>query len=257
MVRLSVGKGNESGNRNIKFETSDIVKIKIPSSTGKHRWIVAKAKFGKKYVPLIEKLANLSLLPYSVGIYLKGEKIEIHVNIPLEVYVRHLGHNMESNKHGGYIAGFDFNPDRVNMVIVDREGNILDIRSKHFHEVTSPGFPKERAKDIRRKAFAELVEYAYHHGVRDYVAEKLAKPGSKKYSKTANRKISKFALRQYLNNLETLIPRYNGKLHLMNPAYSSVDAIPLAKKLGLDRHTASAYLLAIRYLNFINAYQYL
>jgi len=188
------------------------------------------------------------LPPYSVGIYLKGEKIEIHVSIPLELYVRHLGHNVESRKHGGYIAGFDFNTDRINMVIVDREGNILDIKNKHFHEVTSPGFSKKKAEDIRRKALAELVEYAYRHGVTDYVAEKLAKPRSKTHSKTANRKITRFALRQYINHLKTVIPRCNGKLHLVNPAYSSIDAIPLARKLGLDIHTASAYLLAIRYL---------
>jgi len=251
---FSVGKGSERGNRNIRFESSDIVKIKIPSSTGRHRWIVAKAKFGEKYIPIIEELAK-SLLPYSVGIYLKGEKIEIHVNIPLELYVRHLGHNIRNNKHSEYIAGFDFNPDRINMVIVDSEGNILDIKNRHFHEVASSGFPKEKAEDIRRKALAELVEYAYRHGVTDYIAEKLAKPRSKTHSKTANRKITRFALRQYINHLKTLIPRYNGKLHLINPAYSSIDAIPLAKKLGLDIHTTSAYLLVIRYLKSINAYQ--
>ena len=49
--------------------------------------------------------------------------------------------------------------------------------------------------------------------------------------------------------MRVLVPRYGGRLHFVNPAYTSVDAIPLAKKLGLDIHTTSAYLLAFRYLN--------
>mgnify|MGYP000371378411 FL=1 len=43
---FSVGKGNEKGNRNIRLVSTNAVKIKIPSPTGRHRWIAAKVRFG-------------------------------------------------------------------------------------------------------------------------------------------------------------------------------------------------------------------
>ena len=250
---FSVGKGHEKGNRNIRFLSTDIVKIKIPSVTGRHRWITAKVKFGGRYLGIVEELVNAKI-PYGAGVYLKNSKLELHVNIPLELYQKHLSKIPKLYEPYGYLAGFDFNSDRINMVIVDREGHLLDIRTEHFPEVTSHGFPREKARDLRMKALVRLVDYAYHHGVSDYVVEKLEKPRTKTGSKTANRKINKFSLREYLNHMKTLIPRYSGRIHLINPSYTSVDAIPLSRKLGLDIHTTYAYLLVIRYLKSTNTY---
>ena len=193
---------------------------------------------------------NQPYLPYGAGIYLKKNgRMELHVNVPLELYVKHLNKTSRHYNPRGHVASFDLNSDRICMVIVSRDGNLLDVKTEHFPEVTSHGFPKDKAKDIRMKALARLVSYAHHHGVTDYVAERLSKPKTKTLSKSANRKITKFALREYIKHLRVLVPRYSGRLHFVNPAYTSVDAIPLAKKLGLDIHTTSAYLLALRYLN--------
>jgi len=40
----------------------------------------------------------------------------------------------------------------------------------------------------------------------------------------------------------------NGEFITINPAYISIDTIPLSKKLGLNIHSTSDYLLAIRYI---------
>ena len=42
---FSVGGKSEKGNRNIRFLSTDTLKIKIPSATGKHRWMLAKVRF--------------------------------------------------------------------------------------------------------------------------------------------------------------------------------------------------------------------
>jgi hypothetical protein len=39
------------------------------------------------------------------------------------------------------------------------------------------------------------------------------------------------------------------KIYMVNPSYTSRIAKEIHKDLGLDRHTASAYLLALKYLN--------
>ena len=91
-----------------------------------------------------------------------------------------------------------------------------------------------KKRDIKMKALTKLVSYAHHHEVTDYVAEKLSKPRTKTPSKSTNRKMAKFALRECIVHLKVLVLRYGGRLHFVNPAYTSIDAIPLSRKLGLD-----------------------
>lgn len=55
---FSVGKGDEKGNRNIRFLSTDTVIIKIPSATGRHRWIKGEVKFGKRYLRIVEELVS-------------------------------------------------------------------------------------------------------------------------------------------------------------------------------------------------------
>lgn len=46
--------------------------------------------------------------------------------------------------------------------------------------------------------------------------------------------------------MEVLVPKVGGILIKVNPAYSSVSARIIAEDLGLDIHTASAYIIALR-----------
>ena len=246
----SVGSSDEDGNRNIKFVDTNLVKIKIPSSNGKHRWIFCKVKFGKKHIPIVRELIN-GKISYGTGISLKNDEFILYVNIPLEIYAEKMRKNIKSNVKPKYLAGFDFNADRINMVIIDYREEIRDIRNEHFPEVTSHGFPRSKAKTIRQEALSRLVKYAREHSVKYFVIEKLEKPKKKTKSRKANRKISRFALREYLNQMRILVEKVGGKLIEVNPAYTSIDAVPIARKLGLDRHTASAYLIALRGLFFL------
>ena len=241
----SVGSSDEGGNRNIKLVSSSIVKIKIPSANGRHRWISCKVGFGRKHIPVIRRVIGEGI-SYGAGISLKDGKFFLYVNVPVEIYAEEMRNEIRSNAKPKYFAGFDLNSDRINMVIVDGRGEIRDVKSEHFPEVTSHGFPKEKAKTIRQHALAKLVKYAREHGAKYFVIEILKRTKTKTMSKTANRKISKFALREYLNQMRILAKKIDGTLIEVDPAYTSIDAIPLAKKLGIDRHTASAYLIALR-----------
>ena len=131
------------------------------------------------------------------------------------------------------------------MVIIDNKGIIRDIKNKHFPEIISHRFPKEKARTIRREATAQLVKYARDHGAKYYVVERLSRP-KPKGSKSAKRKQSKMALREFIQQMEVLVPKVGGILIKVNPAYSSVSARIIAEDLGLDIHTASAYIIALR-----------
>ncbi|MCD6164590.1 MAG: hypothetical protein J7J30_04065 [Candidatus Odinarchaeota archaeon] len=51
--------------------------------------------------------------------------------------------------------------------------------------------------------------------------------------------------------MEILVKKVDGILVKINPMYSSVAARFLAKDLGLDAHTASAYIIALRSLKLL------
>jgi len=243
---FSVGcSGNmEKGNRNIRLISTDKVLVKIPHADGKHEWLELKTKFGKKYLDLVSKLISEEY-SYGASIVLKEENGKInfflHISIPIDLYVQFFKKSSR-NKIVGYIAGFDFNSDRINMVIINKNGILLDVKSEHFPEVTSHGFPREKAKGLRRQALAKLVKYARNHGVKYYVVENLERSKKKTICRKANRKISKWAVREYLTQMEILVKKVDGILVKINPMYSSVAARFLAKDLGLDVHTTSCLL---------------
>jgi len=91
------------------------------------------------------------------------ESLELHVNVPLYLYVKHLG-SPRDNIDYSKLLGIDLNSDRVNRVIIDNKGRIVDIYvdiyNKHFHEATSHGYPKGKAREVRLKSLFEVIDFA-------------------------------------------------------------------------------------------------
>jgi len=251
----SLGKANENGNRNIQLTSLDTIRVKIPRASGRHEWVYLKVDFGEKYHKLLEELIN-SRISYAAGIsisYRKREVWHVYLNVPLELYAKHFpkirGERKRTGKGKiGHVAAYDLNSDRICMVIVSWNGELLDHKSKHFPEVNSPGFSENKARDLRLKALSELVSYAAEHGVYYHVAERLEKSKTKTKSAKANRKISKFALRELLQHLEVMVARAGGEFHREDARWTSLGAGLISRDLGLDVHTVSAYMLARRFI---------
>ena len=100
------------------------------------------------------------------------------------------------------------------------------------------------------QALAKLMNYAYHHGVSIILFEDLDRIKERRYTKSrkANRKITRFPKRKLLEYGIVMATKYGFKVYLVNPAYTSKTGEKLGKLLGLDKHTASAYVLALKYL---------
>ncbi len=246
----SIGKGCEKGNRNIRLTAIDRVKIKIPHAGGKHEWVEARVKFSPRHIALVDELIRLAEkgLPYSASVVLNNNKYYLHIHLPLRLYAKHTAKTRVTAK-ARLVAGFDINPDRICMVIVDSDGRLRDVRNEHFHEVVLAGFSGNKARDLRLKALSRLIDYACHHNVKYFVFEKIGNiPKRKMRSKRASRKVSKFAYNELLNHAKVMIKKRGGIFVQASPAYTSIDAMPLARRLGLDIHSTSAYLLAIRAL---------
>jgi hypothetical protein len=203
--------------------------------------------FGKEYLPLFHELEELSkrkVEGYGAVISF-NEKPMIHLQIPLWLYLKHFS----SPKPNGYglVAGFDLNSDRLNVVI-NKEGKIITLKTWWYSEVVSHGFLKAMA--LRLNALSQALNFLSLVGV-DYVAlEDLFLVKSRKFtrSKSGNRKITRFAKKQLLIHGVIKSLRLGFNVILVNPngTTNSEEHEKVMREKGFDRHTASAYLIALR-----------
>jgi hypothetical protein len=246
----SVGSSDEKGNRNIKLVETNRVLIKIPHEAGSHEWAEYKVLFGKRHIPIIKELVS-GYYTYGAGVSIRVKESEdwrdvwrkrliLYTNIPINLYIKYMEGTTTSISSNTLLAGFDFNVDRICMAIIDSAGRLRDIKTVSFPNAVN--MPREVSESAREEALTELVKYAVMHGVKYLVVEDLERP------RRVKGKVGRWALRQYIQHLRVLAMRFNLDILKVNPAYSSIDAIGIALAQGLDKHTASAYLIALRVL---------
>jgi IS605 OrfB family transposase len=244
---VSEGESSRLGNRNVRLEDTHLVKVKYPYDGS---WITLRAEFGEKYLQLLRELvdsAKQKKLSYTARIVFREGDIYLHLSIPIQLYLKYF---KKGEAGGQLIAGFDLNSDRANLVIIDEHGEMVDVKTAWFPEVTSHGFPREKAKVLRLSALARLLEYCYRHGVGTVVFENLLLVKRKRFTRSekANRKIARFAKRQLIQHGVVMALKYGFRVLLVDPkgTTSSREHSELMKRYGLDRHTASAYLIALK-----------
>ena len=251
---MVVGDKSDKGNRNVKFHVfQDHVEVRVKDPWGK--WVYGKAYFGKEYLSLLhelEELASNKEEGYGAVISFE-EKPMIHLQIPLWLYLKHFS----SPKPVGYglIAGFDLNSDRLNVVVISKDGEIIANKTWRYSDVTRPGFPKGKAMALRLNALSESLNFLSRVGVDYVIFEDLFLVKRRKFtrSKSGNRKVSRFAKRQMLIHGVIKALRLGFNVVLVNPkgTTNSEGHDRIMREKGFDRHTASAYLIALKGLEVI------
>ncbi len=235
------------GNLNIKLISTDKVLVRYYDG----EWLEFKVRFGEKYLPLVNELielANQKRTSYGASISFKNGKPYIHVELPLWLYLKHL---LAPKPNGyGLIAGFDINSDRLNAVIIDRECEIIALRTFWYSEAISHGFPRNKAKWIRLNALAKALKWCRRIGVDYVVFENLTKIKTRRFTSipNANRKIAKFPKKQLLKNSIIKALKLRFTVILVNPrgTSSSIAHKQIMREKGLDKHATSAYIIAYR-----------
>ncbi|NJE09003.1 transposase [Thermococcus sp. M39] len=243
---ISKPKENEDGNRNVKIEGS---KVRIRSNG---EWLNFKLRTSKRFLPVI---LDAQKLKFGAQVILRNGKVYLHIQVPFEVFLRHFGRTTK----GKLYAGFDLNSDRVNMVILDGNGIIRDVKIGHFPGANSPGFPKKNARDLRLKTLARLLDYARHHGVGVVFFEDLERikqrNGKTSKSKKGNRKASNFAKKELLGHGVIMALKRGFEVFLVNPSGSSKLGKELSVGLGLDVHSTSAFVIGWWGLNILKIHE--
>ena len=249
----------DKGNRNIKLipmENHFEVLIKYPRDGS---WIRARAFFGEKYVPLLKELielANEREEGYGAVISFR-EYPRIHVQIPLLLYLKYF--SILKPRGYGLVAGFDVNSDRLNVVVINGNANIVAMKTFWYSEVISHGFPKEKAKWLRLSALSEALKWCRRIGVDYMVFEDLTRVKAKRFTNSpyANRKIARFPKKQLLVHGVINALKQGFTIILVNPrgTSSSLAHKQVMRERGLDRHMASAYMIAYRGLKVIISHE--
>jgi hypothetical protein len=236
-----------------------VTTVRYDGSTGR---VVVKPTIPRSYRELlnavlferIKHMGRVVVRDYGV----RGSQLWVHgevqVTVPMDVYYEHMARHKKNS--GKLISGVDVNTDRINLAIIDEEGELRDTRTFWFSEVTARGFSKHNAWGIIGMRIHETLNYAYHHGVRILLLEnpeilgKLRlmwiKNGDRKHE-NYNHKVSIFRS-TIIERVALKAPLYSIETKYVNPrgTTNSTEHDELMKKYGLDKHTASAHLTALK-----------
>jgi len=141
-------------------------------------------------------------------------------------------------------------------VVINKRGEIIAIKTFLYSDVTRPGFPKGKAMALRLNALSQALSFLSRIGVDYDVFEDLFLVKRRKFttSKSGNRKITRFAKKQLLTHGVIKALRLGFNVVLVNPkgTTNSEDHEKVMREKGFDRHTASAYLTALKRLGMLN-----
>jgi len=256
----------KKGNLNIRLESIDKAKILVFNHKKEPKEIAIELRTPKGYRKILETLIKKSLskeIGYPARIVIKEynfypSNLHLYCSLQLMVpYGLYLDTMMKHDKPlGDHIAGVDVNVDRINLAIVDKYGRLRDVKTFWFREITSRGYKRESAWTKMHQAIHDMLSYAYHHGASHIALENPEVVGYLRYywirngarkSKNHNYKRSIFR-NKIIEVITYKTPLYSLKTIYVNPKGTthSREHDEAMRKHGLDGHSASAYLIALR-----------
>ena len=248
--------------RNITLKQGYEFRITTVDFNGKSERTVIKPSIPKNYKLLLDKIleekqkhtARVVIKDYGV----RKNKLRIHgeiqLTIPLNFYHKYM--IKYRRNYGKLYGGVDVNIDRINLAIVDGEGNLRDTYTFWFREVTARGYPRRRARSVIGMKMHEMLKYAYHHGVRELFLENPEVLGrlkllwvrnGKRLHKNYNWKVATFRS-SVIEMIAMKAPLYSIDVKYVDPRGTthSKEHVEIMRKHRLDKHTSSAYMTALK-----------
>jgi len=253
-------------NINIKICEDLSFRILTFDFEGNKSYVIVRPTIPKRWRKILQNLW-FYMQPYYARITLKqfGNRKrvlfthgEVQVTIDYDFYLEVI--RRFDQPKGRNVAGVDVNLDRINLAIVGGDGKLRDYKTFWFREVKSRNMPKRRVWSIIGMRVHEMLKYAYHHGVCRIYLENLSVLGKlkllwikngRRFNKNYNYAVQSFRSR-VIEMIRMKAPLYGIKTSYVNPANTSKIGEELMRKLGVDKHTASAYVIALRGLKLLN-----
>jgi len=258
----------EYPNRNVTLKPNyefHVTTVRYNGATGR---VVLKPTIPKTYKALLDAILT-ERVGYMGRVVIRDYGIrnnqlwvhgEVQVTVPLDLYYEHMARHKRNS--GRFIGGIDVNSDRINLTIIDSIGRLIDHKTFWFSEATARGFPKHSAWGIIGMRIHEMLNYAYNNGVKTLFLENPEVLGRLKLvwikngdrgRENYNHKVATFRS-TIIERITMKAPLYSIEVKHVNPrgTTNSKEHDELMKRYELDRHTASAYLIALRGLGMMN-----
>jgi hypothetical protein len=252
----------EYPNRNITLKPNHEFHVTTIKYNGTTSRVVIKPTISKIYKALLDAIIteHVGYMGRVVidGVGVRNNRLwihgEVHMTVPLDIYYEHMSRHKRNG--GKLFGGVDVNTDRINLVIIDEDGELIDHKTFWFSEATTRGFPKHKAWSIISMRIHELLDYTYNNGVKTLFLENpevlgrlrlvWIMNGDRKHE-NYNYKVSVFRS-TIIERITMKAPLYSIEVKYVNPkgTTNSTEHDEAMRKYGLDRHTASAYLIALR-----------
>ncbi len=262
-------RGYARGNMNIRFIDMHHVRVLTIGYDKRTRYIELEVSTPKGWKKLIEVLVNRAsrgMIGYPARVVIRDYGIgknglhvhgEVQIMIPYSLYIEVM--RRYAKPRGSNIAGVDVNVDRLDAVVIDEYGNLLSYRTFWIRNTTFMGVRRKRAWSLIGEQIHALLKWLYSQGVSTiglenpeiigYLRYYWIRNGERKGRKW-NWKVSMFR-NSIIEKITWKAPLYSIKTVYINPRNTSKEGIKIGKKLGLDRHLGSAYIIAKRTLKHI------
>ena len=158
-------------NQNIKIREDLSFRVLTFDFEGNKSHVIVKPTIPKRWRHILQNLW-FYMLPYHARVVLKqfGNRKgvlfthgDVQVAVDYDFYLE-LMRRYDQPK-GKNIAGVDVNLDRINLAIVNKDGELRDYKTFWFKEIKSRNMPKRKVRSIIGEKVHEMLKYAYHHGV--------------------------------------------------------------------------------------------
>jgi hypothetical protein len=179
---------------------------------------------------------------------------EVQITIPIDFYYKHMARARANTSL--FYGGVDVNVDRINLVIIGSGGNLRDVHTFWFEEVSRKGCSRRRARSIIGMRVHEMLEYAYNHGVKTLFLENPEVLGKLKllWVRSNDRRHESYNYRKAIFRSSVIemialkAPLYSIEVKYIDPkgTTNSREHDDVMKRYRLDRHVASAYLIALK-----------
>jgi len=248
----SIGSKADKGNRLIRFENKDKLRITVRKREFIYAKVIRSVKREKdKWIDFVWKLTEAentnNWFPYTVELKLKDGKIYAFISfkevLPQIVLTKDYG-----------VIGIDLNasPLHIAWAEVSEDGNLVEYGTISMHELLEKR-TKDQRKDYLWKLAHQVVEIAYQKG-KAIAIERLHKvsKGQRGDGKAKlRRRLHKWIYKGLIEKIKVVARRRGIEVIEVNPSYTSViGMLKYCPNFLIDKDIAGAYVIGRRALGF-------
>jgi len=262
----SDGERQAKGNLNIRLVEPGLARILAFWYDGSQDTLEVRYVVPKGYRRLVEELiheANAKRASYPARVYISDYGVgksglhvagEIQVIVPYQLY--HQVMKRYDEPLGDLVAGIDVNVERLDAAILTPGGRLRVVRTFWLDGAVHMGARRKRAWSIIGEVIHRMLSWLYHSGVCTITLENPEVVGYLRYywirggerrGRKWNWKISMFR-NNIIERIAWKAPLYAITVKYVDPRGTthSREHDEAMKRYGLDKHTASAYLIALK-----------